>query len=51
MRLVACFAVVAVLVPVLASGQANGNPQIRYMDAGQGDGAGLISPLGEVVRV
>lgn len=30
-------------------GQANGRLQIHYMDVGQGDGAVLISPLGEVL--
>jgi beta-lactamase superfamily II metal-dependent hydrolase len=33
----------------LASGQANGHLQIHFMDVGQGDGAVLISPGGEVV--
>src|SRR4051812_48124254 len=32
-----------------AFAQANGKLQIHYMDVGQGDGAILISPLGEVV--
>src|SRR4051812_34048331 len=32
-----------------AFAQANGKLQIHYMDVGQGDGAVLISPLGEVV--
>lgn len=32
-----------------AFGQANGNLQIHFMDVGQGDGAVLISPRGEVV--
>src|SRR5439155_5092565 len=30
-------------------GQANGKLQLHFMDVGQGDGAVLISPLGEVV--
>ena len=33
----------------LAYGQANGKLQIHFMDVGQGDGAVLISPQGEVV--
>ena len=33
----------------LASGQTNGHLQIHFMDVGQGDGAVLISPGGEVV--
>jgi beta-lactamase superfamily II metal-dependent hydrolase len=37
------------LVSALASGQANGHLQIHFMDVGQGDGALLISPRGEVV--
>jgi beta-lactamase superfamily II metal-dependent hydrolase len=32
-----------------AAGQANGNLQIHHMDVGQGDGAILISPGGQVV--
>ncbi|HEU4596239.1 MAG TPA: MBL fold metallo-hydrolase [Pyrinomonadaceae bacterium] len=32
-----------------AFGQGNGKLQIHYMDVGQGDGAILISPLGETV--
>src|SRR5260221_7462122 len=30
-------------------GQANGKLQLHFMDVGQGDGALLISPLGETV--
>jgi hypothetical protein len=42
-------ALVALLcLPRLAFAQANGKLQINYMDVGQGDGAVLISPLGEV---
>jgi beta-lactamase superfamily II metal-dependent hydrolase len=37
------------LFSALASGQANGHLQIHFMDVGQGDGAVLISPGGEVV--
>jgi beta-lactamase superfamily II metal-dependent hydrolase len=33
----------------VAHGQANGKLQIHHMDVGQGDGAVLISPKGEVV--
>lgn len=47
-----CFILGAVLLLVVASsvfGQANGKLQIHFMDVGQGDGAVLISPLGEVV--
>ncbi len=33
----------------IASGQANGRLQIHHMDVGQGDGAVLISPGGQVV--
>jgi len=33
----------------LAFGQANGKLQIHFLDVGQGDGAVLISPLGEIV--
>ena len=37
------------LLSTLAFGQANGHLQIHFMDVGQGDGAVLISPRGEVV--
>jgi len=33
----------------IANGQANGKLQIHHMDVGQGDGAVLISPGGQVV--
>ena len=33
----------------IALGQANGKLQIHFMDVGQGDGAVLISPGGEIV--
>ena len=36
-------------LPTVAFAQANGALQIHYMDVGQGDGAVLISPLGQVV--
>ena len=39
----------AVVCPISAYAQANGKLQIHYMDVGQGDGAVLISPFGEVV--
>jgi beta-lactamase superfamily II metal-dependent hydrolase len=42
-------ALIALLFSVSAFAQANGKLQIHYMDVGQGDGAVLISPLGEVV--
>ena len=41
--------VLTVCVPSLAMAQANGRLQIHYIDVGQGDGAVLISPLGQVV--
>ena len=37
------------LFSLLAFGQANGNLQIHFMNVGQGDGAVLISPGGQVV--
>lgn len=37
------------LFTISAYGQANGRLQIHYMDVGQGDGAVLISPLGEIL--
>src|SRR4051794_13148729 len=37
------------LCPVFSYAQGNGKLQIHYMDVGQGDGAVLISPMGEVV--
>ena len=39
----------AVVPADVAFGQANGKLQIHYIDVGQGDGAVLISPLGQVV--
>ncbi len=42
---VACILILA----RIASGQANGKLQIHHMDVGQGDGAILISPGGQVV--
>jgi len=45
LSLIACF-----LVSVgIANGQSNGKLQIHHMDVGQGDGAILISPGGQVV--
>jgi len=38
-----------VLLSVSAFGQVNGKLQIHFMNVGQGDGAILISPRGEVV--
>jgi len=43
------FVACALLLTSLAYGQANGKLQIHFMDVGQGDGAVLISPRGEVV--
>src|SRR5713226_9732260 len=37
------------VVAGIANGQANGKLQIHHMDVGQGDGAVLISPAGQVV--
>jgi beta-lactamase superfamily II metal-dependent hydrolase len=37
------------LVSTAGFAQANGNLQVHFMNVGQGDGAVLISPLGEVV--
>ena len=39
----------AALFSQLALGQANGKLQIRFMDVGQGEGAVLISPQGQIV--
>jgi beta-lactamase superfamily II metal-dependent hydrolase len=41
--------VLTVGLPALATAQANGRLQMHYMDVGHGDGAVLISPLGQVV--
>jgi beta-lactamase superfamily II metal-dependent hydrolase len=41
--------VLALALASLALGQANGKLQIHFMDVGQGDGAVLISPQGQVV--
>src|SRR3954463_6144144 len=49
MRRISVLVCLAVLLPVCAYAQANGKLQIHYMDVGQGDGAVLISPMGEVV--
>src|SRR5258706_8552080 len=43
------WALAAALACQLALAQANGRLQIHYMDVGQGDGAMLISPQGQVV--
>jgi beta-lactamase superfamily II metal-dependent hydrolase len=43
-----CVLVIALLCGSLAFGQANGKLQIHFIDVGQGDGAALISPEGEV---
>jgi beta-lactamase superfamily II metal-dependent hydrolase len=42
-------AVLCAVSPLALFGQANGKLQIHFMDVGQGDGAILISPLGETV--
>src|SRR5262245_59748531 len=49
MRRALLLAVLTVVLPSVALAQANGKLQIHYMDVGQGDGAVLITPLGEVV--
>jgi beta-lactamase superfamily II metal-dependent hydrolase len=43
------YSVVFLFYSSLVWGQANGKLQIHFMDVGQGDGAVLISPKGEVV--
>src|SRR6266480_3335470 len=47
-RVVSLFVCIVAWVGV-AYGQANGKLQIHHMDVGQGDGAVLISPKGQVV--
>src|SRR5262245_17967869 len=49
MKTLAKTAVVTFLYSTFALAQANGHLQIHFMDVGQGDGAVLISPNGEVV--
>ena len=49
MRLRCLAVLICLLTPGSAFAQANGKLQIHYMDVGQGDGAILISPQGEVV--
>jgi beta-lactamase superfamily II metal-dependent hydrolase len=44
-----CFVACILILARIASGQANGKLQIHHMDVGQGDGAVLISPGGQVV--
>jgi beta-lactamase superfamily II metal-dependent hydrolase len=44
-----CLALAALVANASAYGQANGKLQLHFMDVGQGDGALLISPLGETV--
>jgi competence protein ComEC len=51
MRRLAVFVSLWILLPGLAFGQANGKLQIHFMDVGQGDGAVIISPLGESVLI
>ena len=43
------FFVSLVVFVAISRGQANGNLQIHHMDVGQGDGAILVSPKGELV--
>jgi len=47
--LLSCLFLVLLLSGSTAFGQANGKLQIHFIDVGQGDGALLISPLGETV--
>src|SRR5213592_3335347 len=49
MRRFLAVAVVVLGLPSIAYAQANGKLQIHFMDVGQGDGAVLISPQGEIV--
>lgn len=46
---ICALAFVVLLSPAWLFSQANGKLQIHFIDVGQGDGAVLISPLGEVV--
>ena len=48
-KTIAAAAYGCLLLSTLALGQANGHLQIHFMDVGQGDGAVLISPRGEIV--
>ena len=48
-RFLGVVAVVVLGLPSIAYAQANGKLQIHFMDVGQGDGAVLISPQGEIV--
>jgi beta-lactamase superfamily II metal-dependent hydrolase len=48
-RILAVFAVVVLGWQAVPQTQANGKLQIHFMDVGQGDGAVLISPQGEIV--
>jgi competence protein ComEC len=47
-KLVLCL-IAALVLPFVIQGQENGKLQIHYMSIGQGDGALLVSPLGETV--
>src|SRR2546425_6987940 len=49
MRRFLCLLAVVLSWQSIAYAQANGKLQIHFMDVGQGDGAVLISPRGEVV--
>ena len=46
-RIVSLF-ICALALAGITNGQANGKLQIHHMDVGQGDGAVLISPAGQV---
>jgi beta-lactamase superfamily II metal-dependent hydrolase len=48
-RRVTCFVFSILVFAGLANAQANGKLQIHHMDVGQGDGAVLISPGGQIV--
>jgi len=48
-RVALLLAICGLLATLFAYGQANGKLQIHFMDVGQGDGAVLISPRGQVV--
>ncbi len=49
LRRVVYFSVFVLILAGIANGQGNGKLQIHHMDVGQGDGAVLISPGGQVV--
>src|SRR6476620_7235978 len=47
LRFAASVALASLLIPVVALALGNGKLQIHHIDVGQGDGALLISPLGQ----